>query len=302
MRVLAATGDTWGISGPVFLELYAALAIITGIITVLARRSLARSHAPAPAPETDLVDPDYVAYLHDGPELTVLAALSALHVAGRLTSAGPRRVHATGTIGTDAGELQQAIHLCAQNPIRSAKLASAPPVAKALGSIEDRLIGVGLLLSAGQRTRIRMTACMLWAVVAIGVLRSIAGYQAGKPISFLLAALAVVAVGAAVFSVTAPRRTDRGKAELARQRSAHASLSPKLRPHWRVYGPEAAALGVAVFGASALWAADPALAKDLGARQMLSAGDSGGGSWSGGTAGGGGCGAGSGCGGGGCGG
>jgi hypothetical protein len=57
MRVLAATGDTWGISGPVFLELYAALAIITGIITVLARRSLARSHAPAPAPETDLVDP-----------------------------------------------------------------------------------------------------------------------------------------------------------------------------------------------------------------------------------------------------
>jgi hypothetical protein len=75
-----------------------------------------------------------------------------------------------------------------------------------------------------------------------------------------------------------------------------------LRPHWRVYGPEAAALGIAVFGASALWAADPALAKDLGARQMLSAGDSGGGSWSGGTAGGGGCGAGSGCGGGGCGG
>jgi uncharacterized protein (TIGR04222 family) len=305
MRVLAATGDIWGISGPVFLELYAALAIATGIATLLIRRSLARSQAPAPAPATGLVNPDYVAYLHDGSELTVLAALSALHVAGRLTSAGPRRVQATGAIGSDAGELQQAIHRCAQDPIQPAKLVSAPPVVEALSRIERRLIDAGLLLSAGQRTRIRASSWMLWAVVAVGVLRGIPGHQAGKPIGLLLTVLALVTVAAVVFSVTAPRRTDRGKTELVRLRSAHASLSPKLRPRWRVYGPEGAALGVAVFGASALWAADPSLAKDLGARQMLSASGSGGEGWSGGAwggegcgGGGGGCGSAAGCGGG----
>ncbi|MGH3684344.1 MAG: hypothetical protein ACRDRU_00085 [Pseudonocardiaceae bacterium] len=41
MSILAATGDTWGISGPTFLGLYAALVVIAATATLLARRSLA---------------------------------------------------------------------------------------------------------------------------------------------------------------------------------------------------------------------------------------------------------------------
>lgn len=294
MNVLAATGDTWRVSGPTFLGLYAALAVVAVIVTMLARRSLARSHAPAP----HLDNPDDVAYLHGGPELTVLTALSAMHVAGRITSSGRRHVQAVGAVGPSAGDLQRAIHLCAQDPVPQAKLPGAPPVVEALGRIERRLSDAGLLLTAEQRRRIRLAGWMLWAVAALGAIRAIEGYTAGKPIGFLLALLVVAAVGAAVLSLTAPRRTDHGSAELARLRTAHASLSPKLRPRWRVYGPEGAALGVAVFGASALGAADPALAKELGARQTSSvdhfgAGGEGGWgwrSWHGCGGGGGGCG------------
>ncbi|MGH3711217.1 MAG: TIGR04222 domain-containing membrane protein [Pseudonocardiaceae bacterium] len=210
-----------------------------------------------------------------------------MHTAGFITSSGRRRVQAVGAVGSDTGELPRAIHKSAQDPVPRTTLTSAPPVAEALRRIERRLTEEGLLLTIKQRRRIRVTSWMLWAVAAVGAIRTIAGYQAGKPIGVLLALVAMVAVGAAVFSGTAPRCTDRGNAELTRLRIAHTSLSPKLRPRWQVYGPEGAALGVAVFGASALWAADPTLAKDLGARQMLSAGNSGGESWIGGTGGGG---------------
>jgi hypothetical protein len=92
MRVLAATGDTWGISGPTFLGLYAALAVLAVIATVLARRSLARS----PAPAVRLNNPDDVAYLHGGAELTVLTALSAMYVAGLIAASGRQRVQVVG--------------------------------------------------------------------------------------------------------------------------------------------------------------------------------------------------------------
>lgn len=273
MHVLSAAGDTWGISGPTFLGFYVTLAVIAIIATVLARRSLARSHAPAPAPHLD--NPYDVAYLHLGRELTVLTALSAMHVAGRIAPSGRRRVRAVGAVGPDAGELQRAIHLSAQDPVLRAELPGAPPVAEALGRIERRLIDAGLLLTAEQRERIRRTGWMLWAVAAVGASRLITGIMAGKPSTFLLGLLAVVALVA--LSLTAPRRTDRGNAELTRLRTARASLSLRLKLNWRVYGPAGAALGVAVFGASALWAADPAFAEELNVPTLAGGGDGGGG-------------------------
>lgn len=277
MHVLAAIDDIRGISEPEFLRRYAALAAVAVIGTVLVRWWLARGLAPSLARR--LVNPDDVAYLHGGPELTVLTALSALYVAGRIASSDRQCVRAVGAVGPDAGELQRAIHLSAQHPVSRGELPGAPPVAEALGRIERRLADAGLLLTSAQRRRIRHTGWMLWAVVAVGVIRVIADGMAGRPIDFRLVLLVVVIAGAAVLSVTAPRRTGRGNAELTRLRTAHASLSPRLRPYWRVYGSDGAALGVAVFGAGALWAADPALAKKLGAPLTLSVGGSGSGDY-----------------------
>jgi hypothetical protein len=60
-----------------------------------------------------------------------------------------------------------------------------------------------------------------------------------------------------------------------------------MRPDWVAYGPGAAATGVGLFGAGALWASDPALAEEL-ALQRASAGGDGGASSVGGADGGGG--------------
>ncbi len=149
MRTLAATGDTWGISGPTFLGPYAALAIVAIIATMLVRRALARSLTPTPAPIA--VNPEEVAYLHKGSELAVLAALSALHVAGNIASAGRRRLQVGGTVKPEASELELAIHRSAQQPVRRAALPGAQPVAEALGLIERRLIDAGLLLDTDRR-------------------------------------------------------------------------------------------------------------------------------------------------------
>ena len=72
-------------------------------------------------------------------------------------------------------------------------------------------------------------------------------------------------------------------------------LSPSQRPDWTAYGPAGAALGVGLFGVSALWASDPAFAAEVEATQARAAasgaGSSGcGGGGSSGCGGGGGCG------------
>jgi uncharacterized protein (TIGR04222 family) len=293
MAALAATSDTWGISGPTFLGLYLGLIVIAVAATVLARRRLARSATMTPVTPLDS-HPDDVAYLHGGPELAVLTALTAMYLDGRITTSGQRRVRAVGSVGSRASELERAIHRSAHQPVLRTALPGEPSVREALVRVERRLSEAGLLLTAEQRRRIRQAGWMLWVVVAVGVLRAVAGGTAGRSIGFLLVMTVAVAVGAVVVSCTAPRRTDRGDTELTRLRSTHAGLAPQLRPDRQVYGATGAALGVAVFGASALWAADPAFATELGTQRPTPSGSgsdgSGGGGCGGGGCGGGGCG------------
>lgn len=131
-----------------FLGLYAAMGAIAVVATVPTRRSLARSHAPVPALRLD--NPDDIAYLHGGPERTVFSAVCAMHVAGRITSSGRRRVRAAGVVDPAAGELERAVHASAQHPVTLAELLSAPPVAEALRCIER--LAVGTAPSARGRT------------------------------------------------------------------------------------------------------------------------------------------------------
>ncbi|WP_159079110.1 hypothetical protein [Plantactinospora sp. BC1] len=51
---------------------------------------------------------------------------------------------------------------------------------------------------------------------------------------------------------------------VARLRNAQQHLAPSLDPAWTVYGPNGAALAVALFGPGAIWQADPRLARALG--------------------------------------
>jgi len=79
--------ETWGIGGPTFLLAYLVLAVAVIVAAVLTQRSLADVSAERSA--TRLHERPYdVAYLNGGAQLAVTAALSAMHRAGTISTAG----------------------------------------------------------------------------------------------------------------------------------------------------------------------------------------------------------------------
>ncbi len=292
-------GETWGISGPAFLLFYIVLAVVALIASIRARRAVTRTGSAEPVLAIR-TRPHDVAYLNGGAELAVVSALAALRLRGAIWS---ERGNAQAVPRTDPGpdELERAVHAAVATPTHRKWVANNTRVAAALGSIGRRLMDTGLLLSDAQRRRIRGTGWWMVAVAGLGLVRLLAGIANAKPVGLLVVALLVVTIVAVVLLSSAPRRTRRGDRTLAALRDENHALSPKQRPDWALYGPVGAALGIGLFGMTAVWASDPAIAGEL-AVQRMSAGD-GGSSWSGGgDSGGSSCGSGSSCGGGGCGG
>ena len=296
-------GDTWGISGPVFLLVYVLLAVV---VAAHVRR---RRRAVADVPTTRSVDrlaehPYDVAHLNGGADLALCAALSAMHRSGTITTAGRGLVVAAQRPEPRAHELERAVHHAAGGPLARRHLAQAGGVASALHRIESRLVGAGLLLDAERRCEIRRTAGWTFALASLGVARIIAGIAGGRPVGVLVVLVLLTLLIGVGQSRSAPRRTRAGDEALRRLADDHHALSPATRPDWAVYGPTGAALSVGVFGVGALWAADPAFAGELALQRATAAsgsgsgGDTGGSSCSSGSS----CGGGGGCGGGGCGG
>ena len=302
MGLLASSNITWGITGPDFLVGYGLLALAVLLGIMVARWRLAAGTAGAATGDLS-GQPHDVAYLNGGPELAVLSALSSMRVAGTIITEGRGWVRAGAPLDDGANELERAIRLAAVVSIDRRYLATHGIVRTALESGCQRLEGAGLLLSAQQRHRIKITGLWMVAVAALGLVRLMAGAANGAAVGYLILELLGVGVISAILLGMAPKRSRRGAAELKRLRAKHTELAPRMRPDWRAYGPAVAGLGVGIFGASALWASDPALATDLEAQRQAAAGMAASGYYGGGGCGGsgGGCASG-GCGGGGCGG
>jgi uncharacterized protein (TIGR04222 family) len=292
-------GDTWGISGPAFLLFYVALAVIALIASIRARRAITRTGSTEPVTAIR-TRPHDVAYLNGGAELALVSALTALRLRGAIWS---ERGNTQAVPRSDPGpdELERAVHAAVATPTHRKWIMNSTRVADALDAAERRLVDAGLLLSDAQRRRIRGTGWWMVAVAGLGLVRLLAGIANAKPVAWVVVAFIVVTIAAVILLASAPRRTRRGDLTLATLRDDNHVLAPKERPDWALYGPAGAALGIGLFGMSAVWASDPAIAGEL-AVQRMSAGD-GGSSWSGGgDSGGSSCGSGSSCGGGGCGG
>lgn len=280
--------ETWGISGPTFLVVYALLAVVALAVAVTLRRSLRAGRAVS----ADGLHsrPEDVAYLNGGPDLAVYAALSAMHVDGSIATAGPSAVgivRSTGAVSRQASGLQHAIHGAAARPVPRRTLPSGPRVAAALAEIRDRLEREGLVLTDEQRQSYRRPAFLLLAVLAVGLVRMVAGVSNGRPVGYLLVVLVLVALAALVLTVRVPVRTAAGDVALAAQRNSHQVLSPAMRPSWGAVGAGGAALSVGLFGVGALLAAEPTFADELVAQKTVAAG---GGVFSGGASGAGGAG------------
>ncbi|MDT7637715.1 MAG: hypothetical protein QOC83_2003 [Pseudonocardiales bacterium] len=267
LRILALSGDTWGISGPTFLTWYAALAAAV-VAAAVAARFLIRNRPTLPDSTVSLddhgeTDPYLAAYLNGGAELTLLAALSALRAAGQLRGRGNRCERLGEPPSGVRPALERAILIETASPRSRAQLARAHTVSTALDELRDELVRRRLLLTDGQRNRIRSWTYAVLAVLAVGLVRLVDGVVGSKPIGYLLLTVLLLTVAGVVLLLTLPVRTIPGSRALSTLRTKHDHLKPSMKPSWTANGPAGAALGVAVFGTSALWTADPGFAAEV---------------------------------------
>ncbi|MBB4961500.1 TIGR04222 domain-containing membrane protein [Micromonospora polyrhachis] len=296
---LAAAGDTWGISGPVFLLVYFIAADLL-VFATLAHRFLLFA-GPRGFRDADRLHPQQVAYLNGGARLAVDAALGGLRAAGALSGRNERIV-SSGSLPVGATQLDQAIYNAVSQGIRPSALRTHQWVVQAIDQLRRQLEVAGLVPTLAQRRTARLVPLLLVGLVGLGAVRLIAGLSADKPVGFLIALLAIVTVVTVVLLVVVPRQTRAAKSALRQLRIRHVHLSPGNSPSYSSYGTTSAAMAVGLFGGAALWGLDPRFAAEAEVQRNAIA--SGGSSGSSGCGGGGGSdgGGGSGCGGGGCGG
>lgn len=268
MNILAASGDTWGIPGPLFLKLYLMVAAVAVVGTLLHRR---RTTAGPPTPPGPTSSPQQVAYLNGGDQLAVWSALGGLRAAGAIDVRPDRRLIAAGPTPTGVTPLDHAIRHAARQPVAARKLGRDSGVARALEQLRLGLEQRGLLIDADGVRALRRGRNLLLALLALGVVRLVAGLINGRPVGWLLLALAGLGVAFALLART-PRRTRAANVLLRRLRSSSHHLSPDSAPAYATYGAAGAAMGVALFGTASLYALDPGFAAQAEIqRQALSA-------------------------------
>jgi len=295
MMWLAAEGDTWGVTGPDFLRFYVVSAVALVLFSLLNRYLAFNTGSYL---TRNSVQPEELSYLAGGPRLAVLSSLAALRMAGAV-AAERGRLQTAGRLPGDAGSLDQAVYDAVGRGVRQQDLAGDYRVVARLDLLRETLESGGLLLSQGRRRRARLGSFLLLALFVVGVARVVAGLGNERPIGFI-AALTVVVLILAGIQLRLPMVSKEGRELLKSTRAANSHLSPDLAPAGAVYGVNGAAMGVALFGAASLWAADPSFAAEAEIQRKVESsgwggtGDGGGGG-DGGDGGGG-------CGGGGCGG
>ena len=295
MTELAAPGDTWGVPGLQFLAGYLVLAVgAAGLLLALRHRLIAKAGADRPPP--DDLDPFMFALLSGGIHRVVPAALAGLRARQLITATAGGGIVVTGPpSGLHPVELAvyQAI---AAGRNRPASIGLDGGVRNLVAAMRGHLQRTGVFLAGPERTRYRLLGLVLLPVLLLGVARFVAGTSNGKPVGYLTVVLTLLAITQFVALVASPPlRTKTGTELVARYAQRYDHLQPEYRPSWVAYGSLGAAMGVAVFGAEALIAADPVFATEAQLRQQLTNSSSGSDSSSS-------CSGGSSCGGGGCGG
>ncbi|MEV6770687.1 TIGR04222 domain-containing membrane protein [Nocardia sp. NPDC051030] len=300
---IPVAADTWGISGPAFLELYLLAGVLAVIYGFTQRARIIRVAGEVPVASSALT-PAETAMLFDD-RRPVLAALAQLR--------GHQLIDSSGAPIRTPGEVENAAlepvsrtlyaHLRVSDQRHVSALAAA-----ARGSVQGlrtSLAKRGFMTGADQRKEFFLAALPLFTVLLLGLARVIAGIANHRSVVYLILTM----IGLVFFTllVMRPGRlTRRGRTAVndAVRRNSH--LSPAHRPAYNSYGPDSAALATALFGAMVLWSLDPELAGATGTLALGGLSGSGGscsssdGGGSDGGGGGGGCG--SSCGGGGCGG
>ena len=287
-----------GISGPYFLLLYAGLSSAAWTVVLAARRRIAAA-GPAAVPGQPELGLYEAAMLNGGGRLALAAAACGLKQARRLRldrDAG--KLVAQGRLPATADPVEEWLYTCVKGSAAGASGViggrAAEPV---LGPIRDGLRERGLMLTARQTASMRWQVLWFAPLLALGVVRVVAGTANHKPVLYLvllmllMLALAIslclprtgVSTSRIARLFCLPRITGAGARALDGMRAEPGSEGGSPAP-----GRAGLARTVALNGLGAVALADAAFAAVLGVRSGSSSW--GGGGWGGASCGGGGCG------------
>lgn len=272
---LAADGDTWGIPGSTFLVLFLCGLAGIAVLSVIHRRVLFAGH---PGTEATRLGAQQAAYLTGGDKRAVFASLGGLRASGAIGSGARRAITQTGPLPAGVTPLDTAVYNAAGRRTRIQDLTRDPWVASALTQLREGLETAGFAVTPAQRRTARMWALAAALMAVAGMARVVDGMQNDKPVFYLVLLLPVTVALAVITlvraSVTQTRAARRSLNEL---RSRHAYLMPSLSPSYPTYGADGAAMGVALWGTSSLYAMDPAFAAEAGIERTAASGGAAGG-------------------------
>lgn len=258
---IVAQSDVVGVGSNAFLAVYLLLCVV-GVAGALRSRWRILSTRPSVDPTDDL-DPYLVAYLSGGRHLALLAALSSLYVSGHVDTHEHRCRRLEPCPAGHRAPVEEAVLAEIERPASRLELSRSPSVCAATADLREELVRRGLLLTDKQRGSVRRWTYGLVGLLVLGCARVAAELSADR---FTLALALTVLVLAAVvcwWGWQARWLSSPGRRELARLRKTHEHLSPAMSPAWPANGTDAAAIGVALFGAAAVWKSAPGFANEL---------------------------------------
>ncbi|WP_181776488.1 TIGR04222 domain-containing membrane protein [Amycolatopsis pittospori] len=233
--------DTWGIPGPTFLAIYAALIVLPLVIgllwTIAVKLGRKAPRAAVSGPQPTVYE---LAYLAGGPDRVVDAAIAALVDRGTLRVSSSKKLQLAGPEPADAIERAVAKaakpgHNSTTRGIRDRLRMSGP-----MQALAQNLEARGLVV-ANRAPQIRRVVFFLYlAVLVLGVVRLIAGISADRPVGFLIplliaATFATLVARAVKNKRSGPRPTSdgnrilgRANADLARERKRGIPNAPAM--------------------------------------------------------------------------
>ena len=240
MDVLAQPGDTWGIPGSTFLIAYLVTAALI-VVGTLAHRLV--GFAGRRSPGFDQLHPLRAAYLNGGDRLAIYTALGGLRSAGSVGVGPDRALAPIGPMPPRATPLDQAVYNAAGRRVTPRALSGDQWVSAALADLRAGLERDGLAPHQSARRAARLGPALLFVLLAVGVLRLVAGISGAKPVGFLVLALVGLTPTFLLLAFTVPRRTRAARAALRSLRRRHNHLAPMYAPAYASYGAAGAAMG-----------------------------------------------------------